>query len=1353
MQNDRFQADINTPDLPPAASSLGYQAHLAAVEFALTNAIIIRDRSDIQSARHWSELLEPFEHQVQNLITFCRRTPAALIADDVGLGKTISAGLILSELRTRSRVGRALVVAPKILLKQWRSELKTKFRIESQYASGRALRDLLSSDERVVITTYHTARLHMGLIREHDFDLAIFDEAHKLKSLFGQRQAARWATEIRAALGDSIFKYALFLTATPIQNSPWDLYSLIDCVAATGRHDNPFGQPDSFRRTFLAPSRRRFAPATLAPHAKDRFREIVSRYTMRVSRRTSRLPFPKRIVELGRTQPTEVEQRLLSLLVQDLGKLNSLEQASMAVAMMSSPAAFAHQLTRRASNRRDLERSARLARSIAEVNPIGAKGASLRTLVDNLRAEAGQGFRCIVFTTRRETQQALAEMLRANGVRVGLIRGGHATENQATIDAFNQSAPGVNVIVSTDAGAEGVNLQVANIVVNYDLPWNPMVVEQRIGRVQRLGSTFENVIVYNLVVADSIEEKIVTRLLHKLQTITDALGDIEGIIEAAGGQTEYDVESRIQHLVLQALRGQDTEEAARRIEAEIEAAKDLYEREREMVSQTLGSDLDAIHRAGPTPPDIEPITPRMDIRTFVRSGHEADGALVEEESHRRLRVRYPGQPAFIATFDPDDPDLRRTGSFTQAAGANLQLFVEGSRPFEQLVGNWAARRSHVTQDRRNEAGTSPMAAARNWLSQFGSDVEYEGMRVTHREPVFNGTLTVKATASTRHDRIERLIEVPIGKPPPHATEDVYGELYSERLSPDDIAPDSSQRIQDAIATATDIRSFAEFYERRRDEEARKIQSLAVKRLVEQDFTPSLAGDLQAATGMMVDKIHAEVRFTVDGNGPYSTEMTIDAGTLAETPDTERCSITARRFPSGALDSCEMTGDKALRHLLVTSTKSGRRAFPALTTHCAVTGGVLLKDEVLTSIVSEITADQDLFSKCAITGQAALATELAVCAFTRALVLPEEVVQSEISGKPARGDQIVSSGVSGRRGHKSEFITCSKTGDWILAAESAASDVTGAIVRSDLLVSSEKNPQRRGLANETVRCAVSGRLVLRDETEASEVSGRRADRDLMARSDSSARSALPAELVRCEVTSQMLLPDETSVCAETGKRVHTSHLAKNDITGQTMLLDVLSVCPETGHRGRATDFATCAVTGYLVDPAVTTMCTQTNKRVLERLTIRCAACENPLLRTDAVMTSDGGYTHPNHAVTCTWTDEVRIQSDLPRCKLTGAHFVPSLIEEGGTTVVQSHLLRAIANGVSHDAEAVELVREGFAQRGIKVARVWCTRSSESDTIAVIAEERGFLGLRKRYFIAYHSRRRSAFIGEPSAVQLR
>ena len=118
-----------------------YRVYRAGLEWDLTDPIVIEKREDLKSESRWRDRVEPYHHQVTNLITFCRRLPVTLLADDVGLGKTISAGLIISELISRSRLSKILIVCPKLLGPQWQEELLTKFDIPSEIAIGNDLID------------------------------------------------------------------------------------------------------------------------------------------------------------------------------------------------------------------------------------------------------------------------------------------------------------------------------------------------------------------------------------------------------------------------------------------------------------------------------------------------------------------------------------------------------------------------------------------------------------------------------------------------------------------------------------------------------------------------------------------------------------------------------------------------------------------------------------------------------------------------------------------------------------------------------------------------------------------------------------------------------------------------------------------------------------------------------------------------------------------------------------------------------------------------------------------------------------------------------------------------------------
>jgi SNF2 family DNA or RNA helicase len=200
----------------------GYKIYRAALEWDLTDPIVIETRKDLKSEHRWRDQMEPYHHQVTNLITFCHRLPVTLLADDVGLGKTISAGLVASELISRTRVSKILVVCPKLLGPQWQDELESKFNIPAEIATGKKLIEAEPEEVGAVITTYASARLHLDKIPDDRFQMLVLDEAHKLRNLYGVDPPPQVAVRFRKALEERRFRYVLMLTATPIHNRLWD---------------------------------------------------------------------------------------------------------------------------------------------------------------------------------------------------------------------------------------------------------------------------------------------------------------------------------------------------------------------------------------------------------------------------------------------------------------------------------------------------------------------------------------------------------------------------------------------------------------------------------------------------------------------------------------------------------------------------------------------------------------------------------------------------------------------------------------------------------------------------------------------------------------------------------------------------------------------------------------------------------------------------------------------------------------------------------------------------------------------------------------------------------------------------
>ncbi|HZL41611.1 MAG TPA: SNF2-related protein [Pseudolabrys sp.] len=656
-----------------ATSPEEFRIYRAGLEWGLTDPIIIESADDFKSAPRWKDHLTPFYHQVTNLITFCRRLPVTLLADDVGLGKTISAGLVISELASRSRVSKVLVVCPKILGPQWKSELATKFDIQSIFVTGR---DLLTADFEefgVVITTYNSARLYLEKIPEDRFQMLVLDEAHKLRNLYGVENPPKVAKCFYEALQKRRFRFVLMLTATPIHNRLWDLYSLVDLLTVARGHQNPFGTPGMFARKFIADDKE--IARHLRSEAIEEFRSVVYGYMSRVRRGDAKLHFPDRIVKRHQVDPTPAELELIKTIAEPIQSLNRLVQISILKALASSPEALNSQLKNMARNGTIPPGLSLAVDAIVQRMPLTAKLKGLGQLIEQLKKQDPDRWRLVIFTALRETQTTIQNFLEDCGLKVGIINGDSGTRNQETIERFRTSPPQHRVIVSTEAGAEGVNLQAANVLVNFDLPWNPMIVEQRIGRIQRLASEYANVVVYNITLRGTFEDYIVGRLLEKLQMASHAIGDIDSLLQSGNGNEDDEdgkFEERLLELVLSALASKDKKRAAELEVASIEEAINTLEREKENIEELLGESEDRGY-VGPRAPTLPPTFRSMSIKDFTL------------EAMKGLGVK-------VAPNPPDLYSIEQNGGrhyirFEASSSANVKstLYNEGSHAFHRLV--------------------------------------------------------------------------------------------------------------------------------------------------------------------------------------------------------------------------------------------------------------------------------------------------------------------------------------------------------------------------------------------------------------------------------------------------------------------------------------------------------------------------------------------------------------------------------------------------------------------------------------------------------------------------------------------
>jgi superfamily II DNA or RNA helicase len=1066
-----------------------YKLYRAALEWDLADPIVIETRKDLKSEKRWQNQLQPYHHQVTNLITFCRRLPVTLLADDVGLGKTISAGLVVSELIARARVSKILIVCPKLLGPQWQDELKTKFDITAEIATGRKLIAAEPEDIGAVITTYASARLHLDKIPDDRFQMLVLDEAHKLRNLYGVDPPPQVALRFKEALEKRRFRYVLMLTATPIQNRLWDLYSLVDLLTVARGHQNPFGSEGMFARKFIADHRE--TARQLKPEAREEFRSIVYGYMSRVRRGDAKLYFPDRVVQLHRVEPTPAELELIHVIAKPIQKLNRLAQISILQALTSSPHALMAQLTTMARNGTVPQDLAAAVCSIVGGMKMSAKLKGLGTLIDQLTRKNSERWRMVVFTGRLETQTTIQAFLEQRGLKVGIINGSSGQRNQDTIRRFWKNPPECHVIVSTEAGSEGVNLQVANVLVNYDLPWNPMIVEQRIGRIQRLASEHASVSILNVILKDTFEEYIVGRLMEKLQMASHAIGDIEALLEASGIDDDEDnggsFDDKILQLVLAALAGKDVDKATRQAEQSIIEAKVKLEAEEANINAMLGS-MEGAEYVGPRAPKLPPVMRSMDAREFTLAALKTLGAQVTPREAGIYFVEQDGGREWVRFDETAGGEPRAT------------LYAPGSAAFSRLVSRMIATGVHQVQDADEDPSRQADEITRGWVESFGATpvaTKVEGVR-----RCFEGKALVRVRATVAHDSYERLVDVTCrrGEHKAHAVRSGLYKLTDVVENAHYIGVDT-ERLVDAAGRDPGITEFCRFYMERRAQEMAAAGGDARKRKkLEDDFTPRLELTVVALEGTVHREVTTEAQYRFDDAPSYASRLTVvpRTGTWMDAPELGRCGSTGKTAPEECLGHCAMTGVDVLRHLLVASEISGRQALPEHTLLCSLSGKRILMDEAELSAVSAKPVAITLLKSCPVTRKRAEPEHFGRCDFTGAEVLNTELGDSEVSGKRYRLDQQLRSSVSGKAGHKEEFLFCHETRQPMMPHEAETCEVTRKFVRPGLL-------QKCGVTGKAVlpseleRCAVSEKRVLKKLLVTSSVSGARLQHRLAVRS--------------------------------------------------------------------------------------------------------------------------------------------------------------------------------------------------------------------------------------------------------------
>jgi SNF2 family DNA or RNA helicase len=457
---------------------------------------------------------EPFPHQIEAAARVLRHMQGrAILADEVGLGKTIEAGIVLSELRLRGLAGRALVLAPAGLVGQWCEELERKFALPCTVADRRFEAPSDSGIAPVVVASLAAARRDRlrAELTSVNWDLVVADEAHRLKN--ARSVSAQLARSLRA-------RYVLLLTATPIENRLSDLFQLVSLVrpgllgsAAEFRARHGRGDGTAVRNV---------ASLQLA------LRELMVRHR----RSEISVMLPRRLAETIRVTPCAQEQDLYLAIssrvreeAHDAPTARLLSLRSVQQLAGSSPWACAETLAKLGWH--DLaERAARVSSS--------AKAGALLELLEGHRA---RGEKVVVFTAFRRTLEALHTLLRERGFDVAVYHGSlPRPEKDAAVARFSDAA---GVLLSTEAAGEGRNLQFCHVMVNFDLPWNPMQIEQRLGRVHRIGQQ-QDVQLTNLVSRGTLEERLLEVLQAKINLFELVVGELDMILGRVADELDFE---------------------------------------------------------------------------------------------------------------------------------------------------------------------------------------------------------------------------------------------------------------------------------------------------------------------------------------------------------------------------------------------------------------------------------------------------------------------------------------------------------------------------------------------------------------------------------------------------------------------------------------------------------------------------------------------------------------------------------------------------------------------------------------------------------------------------------------------
>lgn len=472
-------------------------------------SLMVTDFDSLECLKHLP-LLTPFPHQIEAAKTVLTEMHGkAILADEVGLGKTIEAGLILKEYMIRGLVKKALILVPASLVVQWTKELNQKFAIPAMAQK----KEYMWKQYDILVASIDTAKRppHRDHVMEQEYDMIIIDEAHKLKN--SKSKNYEFINQLKK-------KYCLLLTATPVQNEMQELFNLVSLL-----RPGVLGHSGAFQDTYVQGKRE--------AKNEEQLQALLKKVMIRNMRKDGIVQFTKRQVHNIQLDLAPEERRLYDAVTQFVQ-----EQYREGGGVGSTFSMITLQREICSSREATFVTLYNMYQKCQEESPLKKQLWDLMSLIKDIQSHSKAqktvellkqiNDKVIIFTEYRATQDYLQRILYENGISSVPFRGGFKRGKKDWMTELFQNR--AQVLIATEAGGEGINLQFCNHIINYDLPWNPMRVEQRIGRIHRLGQT-RDVFIYNLSTKGTIEEYILYLLYEKIHLFEMVIGELDQILD------------------------------------------------------------------------------------------------------------------------------------------------------------------------------------------------------------------------------------------------------------------------------------------------------------------------------------------------------------------------------------------------------------------------------------------------------------------------------------------------------------------------------------------------------------------------------------------------------------------------------------------------------------------------------------------------------------------------------------------------------------------------------------------------------------------------------------------------------